>query len=240
MCILNVAFMDNDERPQRIMQAYREGKLGKIEESGNKYPETFTIKSVANLWGGLADLNIIDKEEKISVLSIHGTADEIVPYENDYPFKNAGMINRIVVDKMYGSKMIDDRLKMLGIRNRLVSLDGLGHEPELDDYKTLNQWMDTIKGYCTQFFYQETAPEVKFPTSQLNISSTVDVKPFYFEVNNGSLVQINVTGGVKVKADPKDASVIWLKNTEKRRQLIFLTTNKFEVWDKKVYSITVQ
>ena len=240
MASLNVAFMDNDELPERIMEAYREGKLGKIEESGNKYSETFTIKSVANLWGGVADLSIIDKDEKISVLSIHGTADEIVPYENDYPFRNALMINRLVVDKMYGSKMIDDRLKMLGFRNQLISLNGLGHEPELDNYKTLNHWMDTIKGYSARFFYTETAPEVRLPVNQLNISLNDDLKPFYFEVNNGSLVQIEVTGGVKAKADPKDASVIWLKNTEKIRQISFLTTNKFDAWNNEQFQVILR
>lgn len=240
MASLNVAFMDDDERPERIQLAYREGRLGKIEESGNKYTEKFTIKAVANLWGGLADLNIIDRDEKISVLSIHGTADEIVPYETDYPFRNAGMINRLVVDKMHGSKMIDDRLRLLGIRNRLIALDGLGHEPELDNYNTLNQWMDTIKGYCAGFFYQETAPEVKLPLSQLTISPADDLKPFYFEVSKGSLIQISANGGVKANADPKDASVIWLKNTEKNRQLIFHTTNKFEAWDEKKFLINIQ
>lgn len=239
MASLNVAFMDNDERPERIKQAYREGRLGKIEESGNKYTEKFTIKAVANFWGGVADLNMIDKDERIPVLSVHGTADDIVPYETDYPFRNAGMINRLVVDKMYGSKLIDDRLKILGIRNRLVSLDGLGHEPELDNFKTLNQWMDTIKGYSTQFFYEETAPDIKLPPSQLNISATDDLKPFFYEVHNGSLVKISVTGGVKAKADPTDASVIWLKDTEKNRQLIFLSTNKYEAWDEKKFNIKV-
>lgn len=240
MASLNVAFMDNDERPERIKQAYREGRLGRIEESGNMYPEKFTIKAVANLWGGLSDLTIIDRDEKIDVLSIHGTADEIVPYENDYPFKNAGMINRLVVDKMYGSKMIDDRLKILGLRERLVTLDGLGHEPELDNYKTLNRWMDTIKGYCTQFFYEETAPEIKLPVNQLTISQNDDVKPLYYEVNNGSLVGITVNGGVKTKADPKDATVIWLKNTEKNRTIEFLSTNKFEAWNKKKFPVIIK
>lgn len=240
MASLNVAFMDNDERPERIRQAYREGRLGRLEESGNMYSEKFTIKAVANLWGGLSDLTIIDREEKISVLSIHGTADEIVPYENDYPFKNAGMINRLVVDKMYGSKMIDERLKILGLQERLVTLNGLGHEPELDNYKTLNRWMDTIKGYCTRFFYEETAPEIKLPINQLTISQTDDVKPFYYEVNNGSVVGISVTGGVKTKADPKDASVIWLKNTEKNRTIEFLSTNKFEAWNKKKFTVIIK
>lgn len=239
MASLNVAFMDNDERPERIKQANKEGRLMKIEESGNKYTEKFTIKAVVNLWGGLADLNIIDKNEKISVLSVHGTADEIVPYETDYPFRNSLMINHFMVDKMYGSKLIDDRLKILGIRERLVSLKGLGHEPELDNYKTLNQWMDTIKTYGTQFLYEETAPEVKLPPNQLTIDEHAVMKPFYFEVNNGSLVQISVTGGVKVKADPTDASVIWIKGAE-NRQLIFLTTNKFEAWNEKRFKILVQ
>ncbi|HEY6915134.1 MAG TPA: alpha/beta hydrolase, partial [Paludibacter sp.] len=240
MASLNVAFMDNDERPERIKQAYREGRLGRIEESGNMYPEKFTIKAVANLWGGLSDLTIIDRDEKIAVLSIHGTADEIVPYENDYPFKNAGMINRLVVDKMYGSKMIDDRLKILGLREKLVTLNGLGHEPELDNYKTLNRWMDTIKGYCSQFFYEETAPEIKLPVNQLTVSPTDDIKPFYYEVNNGTVVEITVNGGVKTKADPKDASVIWLNNTEKNRTIEFLSTNKFEAWNKKKFSVIIK
>lgn len=240
MASLNVAFMDNDERPERIMQAYREGRLGRIEESGNKYSEKFTVKAVANMWGGLSDLTIIDRDEKIPVLSIHGTADEIVPYENDYPFRNAGFVNRLVVDKMYGSKMIDDRLKILGIKERLVSLDGLGHEPELDNYKTLNRWMDSIKGYCTQFFYEETAPEIKLPVSQLTISETEDIKPFFYEVNNGSLVGISVTGGVKTKADPKDASVIWLNNTEKNRTITLISSNKFDAWNKKVFPVIIR
>jgi predicted esterase len=236
---LSVAFMNNDERPERIREATKEGRLTKIEESGNKYTEKFTIKAVANLWGAVADLNIIDKDEKISVLSIHGTADEIVPYETDYPFRNALMINRLMVDKMYGSKLIHDRLKILGIRNQLVSLNGLGHEPELDNYKTLNQWMDTITYHTARFFYEETAPEVVLPLSQLTISENADLKPFYFEVNNGELEQISVTGGVKTKADPTDPSVIWIKNAE-NRQLTFLTTNKFEAWNKKTIQILVK
>jgi alpha/beta superfamily hydrolase len=236
---LNVAFMDNEERPERIRQASKEGKVTKIEESGNKYTEKFTIKAVANLWGAVADLNIISKDKKISVLSIHGTADEIVPYETDYPFRNSLMINRLIMDKMYGSKLIHDRLKILGMRNRLVSLAGLGHEPELDNYKTLNQWMDTITYHTARFFYEETAPDVILPPAQLTISENADMKPFYFEVNNGSLIQISVEGGVKAKSDPTDSSVIWLKNASMRR-LTFTTTNKFEAWGAKIFQVMVK
>jgi len=236
---LNTAFMKNDERPERIMEASLEGKLGKIEESGNKYTEAFTIKAVINMWGAVADLNIIDKDENIPVLSIHGTADEIVPFENDYPFRNSLMINRLVMDKMYGSKPIHDRLQILGIRNKLYSLEGLGHEPELATYNTLNNWMDTISSNVSRFLYEETAPDVTLPLKQLTISERAEVKPFYFEVNNGSLVEISATGGVKTKADPTDSSVIWFKDAVKK-ELIFLTRNKFEAWNTEAFSISVE
>jgi hypothetical protein len=235
---LNTAFMKNDERPERIKKASQEGILGKIEESGNKYTEKFAIKSVVNMWGAVSDLNIIDKDENIPVLSIHGTADDIVPFENDYPFRNSMMINRLVMDKMYGSKSIHDRLQILGIRNRLVSLDGLGHEPELATYNTLNNWMDTISNNVSRFLYEETAPEVMLPKSQLAISERADLKSFYFEVDNGSLVQISANGGVKTKADPTDSSVIWFKNAIKK-ELIFLTRNKFEAWNTETFQVEI-
>jgi hypothetical protein len=236
---LNVAFMDNDERPERITEANKEGRVTKIEESGNKYTEKFTIKAVANLWGAVSDLNIIDKDEKISVLSVHGTADDIVPFENDYPFRNSLMVNRLIMDKMYGSKLIHDRLKILGIRNRLVSLEGLGHEPELDSYKTLNHWMDTITSNVVRFFYKETAPSVMLPPSQLTVSEGSGLKSMYYEVTNGSPVEITVAGGIKANANPTDATVIWFKNCEKR-QLNILTTNKFEAWSLKSFQVIVE
>ena len=235
---LNVAFMDNVKRPKRILEAEKEGTVMKIEESGNIYTETFEIKAVANMWGAVSDLNIIDKDKKISVLSIHGTADGIVPYEHDHPFQNSLMINRLLMDKMYGSKSIHDRLQMLGIRNRLISLKGMGHEPELDNYKTLNHYMDTITYQVTKFFYEETAPTVVLPPSQLTISEKDDLKPFYYEVNNGSPVIITVTGGVKASANPTESSIIWFKNVEPRNFNI-LTNNKFEAWNSKTYSVSI-
>ena len=235
---LNVAFLDNAKRPKRILEAEKVGTVMKIEESGNKYTEKFEIKAVANMWGAVSDLNIIDKDKKISVLSIHGTADGIVPYEYDHPFQNSLMINRLLMDKMYGSKSIHDRLQMLGIRNRLIPLKGMGHEPELDNYKTLNHFMDTITYQVTKFFYEETAPTVFLPPSQLTISEKDDLKPFYYEVHNGSPVMITVTGGVKANANPTESSIIWFKNIETRNFNI-LTNNKFEAWNSKTYSVSI-
>jgi pimeloyl-ACP methyl ester carboxylesterase len=235
---LNVSFLDNDERPERIIEAEKEGTVSKIEASGNKYNEKFEIKAVANMWGAVADLNIFDRDEKISVLSIHGTADGIVPYNYDHPFQNSLYVNRLLMDKMYGSKPIHERLQILGNRNRLISLNGLGHEPELDNYKTLNQYMDTINYQVSKFFYEETAPAIVLPPKQLTVSEDSDLKSIYYEVNNGRPVQVTATGGVKVNADETDATVIWFKNSLSR-QLNILTTNKFEAWNQKTFEVKV-
>jgi dienelactone hydrolase len=235
---LNVAFMNNDDRPERIKAADKEGTVSKIEASGNKYTDKFTIKAVANMWGAVADLNIIGKDDKISVLSIHGTADDIVPYEYDHPFRNSMMVNRLLMDKMYGSKPIHERLQMLGIRNRLILLKGLGHEPELDNYKTLNHYMDTITYQVTRFFYEETAPTINLPVNQLVISNNADQKSIYYEVANGTPVQITVIGGVKTNANPTDATFIWFKNSTDRK-IIILSTNKFEAWNTSIFPIKI-
>jgi pimeloyl-ACP methyl ester carboxylesterase len=235
---LNVAFMNNDERPAGILQAEKEGLVGKIEESGNNFTDTFKIKAVANLWGALGNLKIIRREENIPVLSIHGTADKIVPYDYNHPFQNSLGINRLLMDKMYGSKPIHEWLQALGIRNLLVPLKGLGHEPELEGSDKLNSYMDTIISWGTKFFYEVTAPAVTVLPDQLVFSENAVLKPVPYLVRNGSVTNIMVEGGLKTSPDPADARVIWLKNAEKRN-LIFISSNPFDAWNIKSFPVTI-
>ncbi len=235
---LNVAFMDNDERPARILENEKKGTVSKIEESGNKFTETFTIKAVANMWGAVSDLNIIDPYEKIPVLSIHGTHDDVVPFEYDFPFRNSLMINRMIMDKMYGSKSIHDRLNSVGIRNRLIALPGLGHEPELETYNKLNSYIDTLTSNISAFFYEETAPAILLPTSQLSVNPNASLKSIYYEVSNGNAVEVVAEGGVKANNNPADATVIWFSKAENRK-LKIISTNQFEAWSINEFPVTV-
>ncbi len=235
---LNVAFMDNDERPARILENEKKGLVSKIEESGNKFTESFTIKAVANMWGAVSDLNIIDPDEKIPVISIHGTHDDVVPFEYDFPFRNSLMINRMVMDKMYGSKSIHDRLNSLGIRNRLVALPGLGHEPELETYNKLNSYIDTLTSNISSFFYEVTAPAVLLPASQLSVKKNAQLKSIYYEVSNGNAVEVVTEGGVKTSSNPTDATVIWFSKAENRK-LKIISTNQFEAWSINEFPVTV-
>ena len=233
---LNVAFMDNDERPKRIVESEKKGLVSKIEESGNRFTETFTIKAVANMWGAVSDLNIIDPDEKIPVLSIHGTNDEVVPFEHDFPFRNSLMINRLIMDKMYGSKPIHDKLNSLGIRNRLVALPGLGHEPQLETWNKLNNYIDTLIFQTTKFFYEETAPSVFLPGNQLTVNTSSPLKSIYYEVSNGAVVEVWAEGGVKASSNPADATVIWFDKAENRK-LKILSANQFDAWNLKEFPV---
>jgi pimeloyl-ACP methyl ester carboxylesterase len=235
---LNVAFMDNDERPKRIVESEKKGLVSKIEESGNKFAETFTIKAVANMWGAVSDLNIIDADEKIPVLSIHGTNDDIVPFEHDFPFRNSLMLNRLIMDKMYGSKPIHDKLNSLGIRNRLIALPGLGHEPQLETWNKLNNYIDTLIFQTTKFFYEETAPSVFLPAGQLKVSANSPLKSIYYEVSNGAVVEIWAEGGVKANSNPADATIIWFDKAENRK-LKMLSANQFDAWNLKEFPVEV-
>jgi len=235
---LNVAFMDNDERPARIQEAEKKGVVGKIEESGNRYTESFTIKAVANMWGAVSDLNIIDADEKIPVLSIHGTDDVVVPFEYDFPFRNSLMINRVIMDKMYGSKTIHDRLNILGIKNKLVALPGKGHEPELETYNTLNTYIDTLIFHTSGFFYEQTAPSVFLPASQLLVRAESSLKNMYYEVTNGKVVEIQAEGGVKASSNPADATIIWFDKANSRKVKV-LSSNQFDAWSLKEFPVEV-
>ena len=235
---LNVAFMTNDERPERILEIEKKGLVSKIEESGNKFTETFTIKAVTNMWGAVSDLNIIDPDEKIPVLSIHGTNDDIVPFEYDFPFRNSLMLNRMIMDKMYGSKPIHDKLNGLGIRNKLVALPGLGHEPQLETWNKLNNYIDTLILHTTKFFYEETAPFVFLPVNQLTVNSSSPLKSIYYEVSNGAAVEVWAEGGVKANNNPTDATVIWFDKADNRK-LKILSTNKFEAWNLREFPVEI-
>jgi dienelactone hydrolase len=236
---MNLAFLDNDERPESVRSAKKSEDLGKIESTGNTFTNSFRIKAVGNLWGGISDINVIDPDEKIPVLSVHGTDDDIVPFNYDYPFQSAFLINRFVTNKIYGSKPIHDRLNELGVRNKLIAIEGFKHEPQIDKFNQMNQFIDTISNNLTQFFYTETAPDIFFPIKQLTLSSNTPINPFYIEIKNGEFVATVVNGGVKSTTDPTGLTVIWFKNNY-NHQITLVAKSQFDGWSVKTYPISIK
>lgn len=91
---LNVAFLKDSTRPESVT------KEGKIDKLAPECMKNFRVKAVANMWGAVHDTAILAKSQ-IPVISFHGDADGIVPYDYGFPFKEMlnseakGKVNQI-------------------------------------------------------------------------------------------------------------------------------------------------
>src|SRR5581483_3292836 len=88
---------------------------------------TFTIKAIANLWGALPDSNLITITTGKPMISFHGTADGVVPYD----FGHSGDCPNYGME--FGSACLSRRLYALNIPCILHLKQGAGHGPDLYD-----------------------------------------------------------------------------------------------------------
>ncbi|MCQ2284599.1 MAG: alpha/beta hydrolase [Bacteroidales bacterium] len=77
---LNVAFLRENDRPESVKG---EGPINKV---APEYDESFQIAAVINMWGAVCDTSIL-QNSVTSILSFHGDADDIIPYDYGYPFR---------------------------------------------------------------------------------------------------------------------------------------------------------
>lgn len=121
-------------RESDLPQSYRgillePSDLGCIDCSGNndfnnRVPKT---RGILNHWGAILDTALITglPEDNVPMISIHGDADVIVPYNSGAPFGYP------VFPVVYGSNPMHKRLNRIGIKNELVTMAGYIHEPWL-------------------------------------------------------------------------------------------------------------
>ncbi len=80
-----------------------------------------TVKGIVNLSGAVYKLSFLDAIDP-PIFSVHGDADEVVPYEMGKP----NVVIPIDIN-LFGSKAIFDRCQEIGLRNDLVTIEGGGH-----------------------------------------------------------------------------------------------------------------
>jgi hypothetical protein len=103
----------------------------------------------------------------------------------------------------------------------------------------LNNYIDTLVLHTANFFYEETAPSVFLPVSQLSYNENSPLKSVYYEVSNGTAVEVSAEGGIKASSNPTDATVIWFDKA-KNRTLKIISTNKFDAWSLKEFKVEVE
>lgn len=222
---LTIAYLENEERPESTFSSRFRNDLGNVETSGNNYTETFKIRGVGNMWGALTDTTIISKGQNVPVISFHGDNDDIVPIDYDYPFRFMLGANRLVMGKMYGSKPVHEQLKRLKIDNKLIVLKNKGHEPQLDNFKTINHLMDTISNQLTSFFNLYTFPTIQTDFEKISIEPSDSLSAINFNINYGNLRLINVIDGLQVSSDSLDSRVIWYSDATDPRLEIYATNH---------------
>lgn len=205
---LNLAFMRNKNRPESSYGTWLLPDLGKVDNSGNNISQSFHIRAIANMWGAVHDITEIENSNT-AIISFHGDADQVVPYDYDVPFKDIELgVSKLFFEKMYGSAAIHRKAKQLGYRQELHTFPGAGHAPHVDknDNPTEKFWF--IQKEMTDFFFKEFIPH------EITILTP---RPQYYTiiVNNPSQVYWKAEGGIILSSNINAAHVVWLKNSPK-------------------------
>lgn len=201
--VLNLAFMTNETRPEYTHSGLLRPDLGDIDTCGNTIKADFQIKGIVDLWGAMPDTAYL-RGRNIPILAFHGNADNIVPYDHDYPFGIAGPLKTLLVEPMFGSSCIVDRAKKLGLDAYLYTFVGFKHSPHVNpETKELNPNFYIIQDMMSEFFNNLVVPD-KIRIIEENGIFHVSPEPLQ--------ASWQAEGGVILSSEGNSARVVWFKN----------------------------
>ena len=114
---LYTSYLRDDLVRQQFPGMYN--KLGALQADGN----TFSIKGILNLWGGMGDTTLINRYNAIPMISFHGTSDLSSPADTGHEFSCAAF------PKAYGSAFLTRQLARYGAPYQLHLKKGAAHAP---------------------------------------------------------------------------------------------------------------
>ncbi len=113
--------------------------------------EDFHIAAVANLWGSVHDLAVLERA-RVPILSFQSVNDPMVPYDEGYPFRKLGKLSGLLSDYMYGTHAIHEKALSLGIRAEHHPCAETGHRIHLDDKMEYTPRFAEIRDAMAAFF----------------------------------------------------------------------------------------
>jgi hypothetical protein len=180
--------------------------LGCIDCSGNNdfnkhVPKT---RGILNHWGAIMDTSFITAlpEDNVPMISLHGDADVIVPYNSGAPFGYP------VFPVVYGSNPMHKRLKNIGIKNELVTLVGYIHEPWLLSFEVL----DTAFRREKPFMYSILKPQPQKFTGDTIICLN-ESEEYTLLLRDRSKYCFSVSGGGTILSQTQNKITIKWTNT---------------------------
>lgn len=180
--------------------------LGPIAASGNSLTTPFRLRGVINMWGGVRDLSLLRNRPRTALLSIHGDADAVIPYNIGYPFNDLRTtLGRRLYGTVFGSAAIHRRAQELGRRSELVTLVGCGHGPQWDDQHRPNPTLCALLADTMQhFLYTNLVPHPVQPTND-----GADLRHFQLRNSNIADATWQADGGFLLRCGARDAWVVW-------------------------------
>jgi PKD repeat protein len=205
--VVGLALAYIDKESERPASSYGGGGLGAdlgcLDCATNSLTNASNIKALVSMWGGLDDTSYLENATDIPALLIHGTDDQIVPYDKGKPFGNAG----IWFPDMYGSLPLHRRMTNLGIEHGFYPFDLPPATINHEFYGTTNgywingagpnQYWDTIHRLITNFLYKQLEPVIDTVYGARNAcigsSCLYTLAPsanrYCFQVINGHILQ---------------------------------------------------
>ena len=122
-----------------------------MKEVKPRLPGGFRIRAVANLWGSVHDLSVLE-HARVPILSFQSTADPVMPYDRGYPLGWAG---KLLSDPMYGTHAVHEKALELGLRAEHHPCPEPRHRIHLDDDLNYTPRFYEIRDAMAEFFAVE-------------------------------------------------------------------------------------
>ena len=168
--------------------------------------------AAANMWGAVTDLSCLENS-RTDIVSFHGDADPLVPYEQGYPFSDInGKVGKTLFGKMYGSLAIHQYARKIGRRSKFYSFPGAGHALHLNPDRSINQAnYRFIQDSIAAFFYDELVPlPVKVEQSR------EDARHFFVDNPTVRQVMWQAKGAFVLRQTDTDVWLVWPETTVQR------------------------
>ncbi len=118
---VHAAYLDKESEVPEVLEEYFANWGGLAGNSGNE-GYSMDVAGVINLSGAIGLPEWIE-EGDLPIVSMHGTADDVVPYGH-------GLITLFDINaQVYGSSIIHERAEEVGIHHDFYTWEGEGHTP---------------------------------------------------------------------------------------------------------------
>ena len=119
-----------------------------------RLPEGCRIRAVANLWGSVHDLSVLENAS-VPILSFQSENDPVMPYDGGYPFPKLSLIMSLFIDYMYGTHAIHEKALAIGLKTEHHPCPETRHRLHLDDEMKETPRFYEIRDTMAHFFAEE-------------------------------------------------------------------------------------